>query len=134
MSTESESLSTVLKFIEEYNRNVRHAYEQFIGDEYEWIENPTTFFPKGRAGGRREVLEAISFSEGTLRDETIDIKSSTVSGNTVALEAIWRAKSVKDLQGKPASIKMEARMAMFLRVKSGKIISSHEYICSAPPG
>jgi ketosteroid isomerase-like protein len=132
MSVESESLATVRQFIESYNRGVRHAYEQFVGEEYEWIEVPTAWFPKGRSGGRREVLEAISLSEGTLSDESIEIKFSIASGNTVALEGIWRATVAADTIGAPVGTKIEAHIAQFLRVKSGKITSSHEYVCVAP--
>jgi len=131
MSVEAVSLVTVRQFIETYNRSVRKAYEQFAAEEYEWREGPTSLFPKGRSGGRREVLEAVSLSEGVSRDESLEVESSVVSGNDVALEGIWRATLAKDSPGGRAGTKIEARIAMFIHVKSGKIISSHEYVCAA---
>ena len=130
MSIEALSLVTVRQFIDAYNQGVRKAYEQFIGDEYEWREYPTSLFPQGRSGGRREIFEAISLSEGALSDESIEIISSITSGNAVALESIWRATTAVDMPTTSKGTKIEARMAMFLRVKNGKIISSHEYICA----
>lgn len=131
MSLEAISLVTVRQFIDAYNHGVRKAYEQFVTDEYEWRENPTSLFPKGRSGGRREVLEAVSLSESALGDEAIEIVSSIASGDTVALEGIWRATIAADMPLGRAGTKVESHMAMFLRVKNGKIISSHEYICTA---
>ena len=131
MSIEAVSLVTVRQFIDAYNHGVRKAYEQFVTDEYEWRENPTSFFPKGRSGGRREVLEVVSLGESALRDEAIEIVSSIASGDKVALEGIWRATIAADMPLGRAGTKVESHMAMFLRVKNGKIISSHEYICTA---
>ena len=131
MSIEAVSLVTVRQFIDAYNHGVRKAYEQFVTDEYEWRENPTSLFPKGRSGGRRDVLEAVSLSESALRDEAIEIVSSIASGDTVAQECIWRATIAADMPLGRAGTKVESHMAMFLRVKNGKIISSHEYICTA---
>ncbi len=130
MSVEAVSLVTVRQFMEAYNRNVRKAYEQFAADDYEWREAPTSLFPRGRSGGRHEILEAVSLSEAALRDESIEIVSSIAHGNAVALEGIWRATLANDSPGGPAGTKIEARLAMFLRVKNGKIASSHEYVCA----
>ncbi len=131
MSVEAVSLVTVRQFIETYNLSVRKAYEQFAAEDYEWREAPTSLFPKGRSGGLREVLEAVSLSEGALRDESIEIVSSIASGDAVALEGIWRAIVAADGAGAQVGAKIEARLAMFLRVRDGKIASSHEYVCAA---
>jgi len=134
MSIESESLATVREYIDAYNRDVRHAQEQFFADEFEWIEGPTAWFPEGRSGGRRELLQAVSLSESALRDESIEITSTIASGNAVALEGIWRATVTDAGIGIPVGSKLEVPLAQFLRVKGGKIMSSHEYVCAPTVG
>ena len=131
MSIEALSLVTVQLFIDAYNRNIRKAYEQFAANEFEWREGPTSWFPQGRSGGRREALESVSLRERLLKDESLEIESSVVSANTVALEGVWRATVAKDSARGRAGTKLEARLAMFLRVKNAKITSSHEYVCTA---
>ena len=130
MSIELESLATVRQFIDAYNQDIRHAYEQFTADEFEWIENPTTAFPKGRSGGRHEVLQAGAFSESVVRDESIEVISCIASGNAVALEGIFGATVTNSKIGIPVGTRLEAPVAMFLRVSNGKLISSHEYVCT----
>jgi ketosteroid isomerase-like protein len=129
MSIEAKSLATVHQFIDTYNHNVRKAYEEFTDVEFEWRENPGPLFPHGRSGGRREIFQAISLSEKSTCDASIKILSSIASGDLVALETIYETTFVVDIPTVPKGTRIEARMAMFLRVKNGKIASSHEYVC-----
>jgi|WetSurMetagenome_2_1015567.scaffolds.fasta_scaffold427209_2 ketosteroid isomerase-like protein len=129
MSIEAKNLVTVYQFIDAYNRNVRKAYEEFTDDEFEWREYPGPLFPHGRSGGRREIFQAISLSEKSADDASIKILSSIVSGDLVALETIYETTIKVDLPTVPKGTRIEARMAMFLRVKNCKIASSHEYVC-----
>ncbi len=129
MSIKAKSLATVHQFIAAYNRNIRKAYEEYTDDEFEWRENPGPLFPHGRSGGRHELFQAISLSEKSVCDTSIKILSSIVSGDLVALETIYETTTKVDIPTVPKGTKIEARIAMFLRVKNGKIASSHEYVC-----
>jgi ketosteroid isomerase-like protein len=129
MSIEAKNLATAHQFIDAYNRNIRKAYEEFTDNEFEWRENPGPLFPHGRSGGRHELFQAISLSEKSARDASIKILSSIVSGDLVALETIYETTIKVDLPKVPKGTRIEARMAMFLRVNNGKIASSHEYVC-----
>jgi ketosteroid isomerase-like protein len=129
MSIEAKSLETVNRFIDAYNRNIRKAYEEFTDDKFEWCEYPGPLFPHGRSGGRREIFQAISISEKSSCDASIKILSSIVSGDLVARETIYETTIKVDLPKVPKGTRIEARMAMFLHVKNGKIASSHEYVC-----
>ncbi len=129
MSIESENLSTAQKVVETYNRSIRTYAEECFAEEFEWVEAPTRAFPAGRAGGRKELLEALSFSEGTLKDESMEVLNMIASGDTVVLEHIWRATLTVDMKRAPAGTHVEARVAQILRFRDGKIISSHEYVC-----
>jgi ketosteroid isomerase-like protein len=129
MSIEAKNLITVHQFIDAYNRNIRNAYEEFTDDEFEWREYPGPLFPHGRSGGRQEIFQAISLSEKSTGNSSIKILSSIVSGDLVAIETIYETTTKVDLPKVPKGTRIEARMAMFLRVKNGKIASSHEYVC-----
>ncbi len=129
MSIESENLSTARKVVETYNRSVRTYVEECFAEEFEWVEAPTRVNPAGRAGGRKELLEAGSFSEAALKDESMEVLNMIASGDTVVLESIWRGTLTVDMKRAPAGTHVEARAAQILRFRDGKIISSHEYPC-----
>jgi ketosteroid isomerase-like protein len=109
-------------------RDVRRVREPRDGATIH--EGPTPLFRAGRSGGKRELLEALSFSERELRDRSMEITSCIASGDVVAFEAIWRATVAGSGARAPVGAKLEARLAQFVRMKDGKIISSHEYVCA----
>ncbi len=106
--------------------------EALLADDVVRIEHPNVLVPKGRVQRRDEVLRGFELGRNLLASQRYDIEHATTSGSTVALEIAWRGELAVQAGPWSAGTVLEARVAMFVEVREGRITQLRHYDCYLP--
>jgi ketosteroid isomerase-like protein len=89
------------------------------------VEHPNAIHPQGTVRDRDAVVAAHEQGKGMLSHQSFELDELLVSGDRVAVRAIWRGT----LAG---GARLEARVAAFLTVVDGRIREHETYDCYSP--
>jgi ketosteroid isomerase-like protein len=93
---------------------------------------PNRIYPKGIRCGVSEMAEAFEKGRKLLSRQTYQITNHVTSGNTLALEVLWRGTLAIPLGALPAGGEMQSHSAMFLEFLDGRIVAQRNYDCFDP--
>jgi ketosteroid isomerase-like protein len=132
--TEKQNLELVERYIRVVSDPlaVPEDLSAFLDESVVWREMPNLFAPSGRVSDY--ALARASFGKGReyLPEQTYVVRHAIASGDTVALELSWEGEVSKPIGPFPAGARLSAHIAIFLRLRDGKIVSQTDYICYEP--
>lgn len=108
------------------------ALNRFFHPAIEHFEWPNRIAPKGKKRDLKEMLESSAKASVVLSSQKYDITHELVSGNRVAIEAVWTGTLKIALGTLNAGDAMHANFAMFFDVEDGKIRRISNYDCYEP--
>ncbi len=97
-----------------------------------WREMPNLFAPAGRVSDYAAARASFGKGREYLPEQTYVVRHAIASGDTVALELSWAGEVAKSIGPFPAGARLSAQIAIFLRLRGGKIVSQTDYICYEP--
>ena len=97
-----------------------------------WREMPNLFAPAGRVSDYAAACASFEKGREYLPRQTYAIRHAIASGDTVALELSWAGEVAKAVGPFPAGARLSAQVAIFLRLRGGKVVSQTDYICYEP--
>jgi ketosteroid isomerase-like protein len=93
---------------------------------------PNRIYPKGIRHSVSEMAEGFEKGRKLLASQAYQIENEVVSGNSIALEVLWKGRLAVALGTLQAGSEMQAHSAMFLEFQDGKIVSQRNYDCFEP--
>ena len=97
-----------------------------------WREMPNLFAPSGRVNDYATALASFGKGREYLPNQTYSLRQALASGDTVALEIGWAGEVAKSIGVFSAGTQLSAQLAIFLRIRDGKIMSQTDYPCYDP--
>ena len=97
-----------------------------------WREMPNLFAPSGRVSDYAAACASFGKGREYLPEQSYVIRHVVAGGDTVALELSWAGEVAKSIGPFPAGARLRAQVAIFLRMRGGKIVSQMDYICYEP--
>ena len=97
-----------------------------------WREMPNLFAPAGRVSDYAAACASFGKGREYLPEQTYTVRSAVAGGDTVALELSWAGEVAKSIGPFPAGTRLSAQVAIFLRLRGGKVVSQTDYICYEP--
>jgi ketosteroid isomerase-like protein len=101
------------------------ALRALLHPELRVIEHPNAIHPQGVVRDRDAVVAAYEEGKGMLSEQSFELEEVLVSGDRVAVRAIWRGTLA-------AGARLEARIAAYLTVADGRIREHETYDCYSP--
>ena len=97
-----------------------------------WREMPNLFAPSGRVSDYATALASFGKGWAYLPKQTYILRHAIASKDTVALEISWSGEVAKSIGPFSAGTRLSAQLAIFLRIRDGKIVSQTDYPCYEP--
>ena len=95
-------------------------------------EFPNRIAPQGRLRRLEDMREAYEQGRRIMRSQKYDVKHVLEAGDEVAVELEWTGVLAVEVMSLPAGSEMKAFVAMFLRMRDGKIVEQRNYDCYPP--
>ncbi len=106
--------------------------QPFFADEVVMTELPNRLVPTGQVRGKTELLEASARAPKVLSEQRYEVRSMLEQGNTVVVDVDWSATLRVPLSQTPVGGRLNARIAMFLRLDDGRIVEQTNFDCYQP--
>ena len=104
----------------------------FFDESIIWKEMPNLFAPAGRTSDYQTIIASWAKGRAYLPEQVYTLRQAIASGDTVALEISWLGRVTKSLPPFSAGTQLSAQVAIFLRLRDGKIVSQTDYPCYDP--
>lgn len=105
---------------------------EFFAPEAVVREFPNRIAPQGRIRRLEEMREAYEQGRRIMRLQKYEVKHVIEAGDEVAVELEWTGVLAVGVMNLPAGSEMKAYVAMFLRMRDGKIVEQRNYDCYSP--
>lgn len=106
--------------------------QPFFADDVVMTELPNRLVPSGQVRRKSELLEASTKAPKVLSDQRYDVRSVLAQGDTVVVDVDWSATLRVPLSQTPVGGRLNARIAMFLRLDDGRIVEQTNFDCYQP--
>jgi ketosteroid isomerase-like protein len=93
---------------------------------------PNRIYPQGLRTSISEIPAAFDKGRKIFARQIYEITNTAVTGNLVALEALWTGTLAIPFGTLAAGSEMRCHSAMFLEFRNGKIIAQRNYDCFDP--
>jgi ketosteroid isomerase-like protein len=131
---ERQNLGTARRYLELVgNPSTRPEDLKAVLDEaLVWREMPNPFAPRGRTSDRATALTSFAKGRAYPPEQTYTLRHAVAAGDTVALEVAWAGEVAQAIGPFAAGSRLSPRLAIFLRFRSGKVVSQTDYPCYDP--
>ena len=131
---ERQNLELALRYIELVGNPATKAEDlkAVLDESLVWREMPNMFAPSGRVSDYATALASFGKGREYLPKQTYTLRHAVASEDTVALEISWAGEVEKSIGPFPAGTWLGAQLAIFLRIRDGKIVSQTDYPCYEP--
>jgi ketosteroid isomerase-like protein len=131
---ENQNLELAKRYIELVSNPFTEpeALKSVLDQSLIWREMPNLFAPSGRVSDYPTALASFGKGREYLPKQTYTIGQAIASEDTVALEIRWAGEVVKSIGAFSAGSRLSAQIAIFLRIRDGKIVSQTDYPCYDP--
>jgi len=106
--------------------------QSFFSDDVVMTELPNRLVPSGQVRRKTELLDASTRAPQVLSEQRYDVRSMVEQGDTVVVDTDWSATLRVPLSQTPAGGRLNARIAMFLRLDDGRIVEQTNFDCYQP--
>lgn len=130
---ESENIRLVHRYLSAVERGaVGEELAAFYAPEVVQHEYPNRLLASGATRDLSAILQSAVRGQAAVAEQRYAIRSIVASGDTVGLEVDWSAR-LKIALGKLAvGEELRARLAMFITLENGRIVSQRNYDCFEP--
>ena len=104
----------------------------FYAPEVIQQEFPNRLMPNGAVRDLAGIREAAEKGRLVMEDQTFEILTLVIQGNSVAVEFLWSGVALVDIGTLPAGGIMKGRFASFIDFRDGLIVSQRSYDCFEP--
>lgn len=131
---ETKNLEIVRRYIDLFSNPSTKSEDirAMVDETVVWREMPNRFAPSGRVSDLKTGGGNFDRGREHLPEQTYTVTNQIACGDTVVLELTWTGKVARAIGPFAAGTELTAQVAMFLRLRGGKIISQTDYICYAP--
>jgi ketosteroid isomerase-like protein len=106
--------------------------QSYFADDVVMTELPNRLVPSGQVRRKAELLDASMKAPKVLSEQRYDVRSVLAQGDTVVVDVDWSATIRVPLSQTPAGGRLNARIAMFLRLDDGRIVEQTNFDCYQP--
>ena len=106
--------------------------QPFFADNVVMTELPNRLVPTGQVRRKAELLKASTKAPKVLAEQRYDVRSVLAQGDTVVVDVDWSATIRVPLSQTPVGGRLNARIAMFLRLDDGRIVEQTNFDCYQP--
>lgn len=129
----SDNLNTARQYLSALERGVdRQTLAQFFTTDVVQEEFPNRLVPDGAKRDLDAILEGHERGKQLMAVQRYEIANTVESGDTVVLEVRWEGTLAQDAGSLSAGDVMQARFAVFLEFRHGKIVAQRNYDCFDP--
>jgi len=108
------------------------ALRRYFTADFVQTEYPNRLNPRGQESDLASLLERSERGKHMLLSQRFAVRNTVASGDQVALEIDWTGVLAIPVAGMPADGEMQARFAIFLEFRDGKIARQRNYDCFEP--
>jgi ketosteroid isomerase-like protein len=105
---------------------------RFFGPGFVQVEMPNLMTPKGQSRDGAACIEGSKKGAAILSSQQFDIENVVAADDWVSLETKWVGVLKVGFGDVKPGTEMRAEIAMFLRVKDGRIVYQRNYDCYHP--
>jgi ketosteroid isomerase-like protein len=134
-STEKEApnVSTARQYLDALGRlEGPEVIGQFLHPDVVQQEFPNRLTPQGARRDRQAMLRGVERGKQLLTAQRYEVHNVQAVGDQVTLEVTWTGTLAVALGTLPAGGEMQARFAMFLEFREGRIVAQRNYDCFEP--
>ena len=106
--------------------------KEFYDEAVEWQEMPHRFAPTGQIRNFASLQVAFTKGRELTAQQSYVLDDVVVSDNAAALQISWGMTFAQALGDMAAGAKLSGKLAIFFRLKDGKIIRQTDYLCYDP--
>lgn len=130
---EAKNLSVVRSYLAAIERGATgDDLASFFAPDAIQVELPNRLNPQGGQSDLATILARADQGKKLLRSQCFEVKSETVQGDRVALEAVWSGVLAVPLGALAAGATLRAHFAMFFELADGRIRTQRNYDCFEP--
>lgn len=108
------------------------ALARFFAPDATQVELPNRLNPQGAQSDLATILARADQGRKVLKSQSFEVKSETVQGARVAIEAVWTGVLAVPLGALAAGATLRAHFAMFFELADGRILTQRNYDCFEP--
>ena len=106
--------------------------KEFYAEDMEWQEMPHRFAPTGRKNDFAGLQQAFTSGQKLMAEQRYILHDVVAGDDAAALQLSWEMTLAQDMGDLSAGDKLSGKLAIFFRVKDGKIIQQTDYLCYDP--
>jgi ketosteroid isomerase-like protein len=99
----------------------------FFDPEVVQEEFPNRLAPTGATRDLKAVLEVADRDKKLMKTQTFEVKTLMAGGDRIAIEIAWSGTLATALGTIPAATELKARIAMFIEMRTGRILRQRSY-------
>lgn len=104
----------------------------FFDPEVVQEEFPNRLAPTGATRDLEAVLEVADRDKKLMKTQTFEVKTLMAGGDRIAIEIAWSGTLATALGTIPAATELKARIAMFIEMRTGRILRQRSYAAFEP--
>jgi ketosteroid isomerase-like protein len=108
------------------------ALAAFMHQDVVQHEQPNRIVPRGARHNLAEMLAGAERGKKNVASQRYDVRSAIAQGDTVAVELDWTGTLAVPLGPLQAGHELRAHIALFLKLRDGRIASLRNYDCYEP--
>ena len=138
MMTENSSENIHVRFAQRYIEfcndptATAEGLREFYADDLVWREMPHQFAPAGRTCDLAGMQAAFTEGKKLMSEQHYSLDNVIANEDAAALQIKWKMALAQSLGDLPAGTTLSGNLAIFFRVKDGKIIRQTDNISYDP--
>ncbi|MET3804858.1 ketosteroid isomerase-like protein [Nakamurella sp. UYEF19] len=130
--TRTETLEVARRYLRAVEQGDVAELRAHLTTDFVQREWPNPMSPQGASRNLPEVLQAAARGREVVDEQVFQIATEAVDGDRVILEVNWSAVLLVDFPTQPAGTRIRARIAVFLRIRDGRVCAQDNYDAYVP--
>lgn len=125
-------IDTVRAMLAAIEADDEEALGAVLSDDLVQTEHPNQLVPRGAVRDRAATLAGFRAGRMAVSGQRYELLRAVTEGDTVACELLWSATLKVPVLGRQAGDTLQARFAIFVVVRDGKIVEQNNFDCFLP--